>query len=254
VFARDRRNLLILLGQVPLLALAIAGLFKADVFVFGREDPNQVAQVLFLLITTALWFGSIDASREIIKERGLAARERAVGVRTSAYLASKLLVLFALAAAQTLLLAAIVFGLRRLHEPFSVYAEVVIILILTSFAAVGMGLLISALVRSEDQATSFIPLVLIPQLLFSGAIVAVDRMSEPVATLSSVVFAQWSFAGAGSALDMNDRIAAVPEYAKVSDYGNAFFNLGSTTTYLVLGAFMAVFLVGVGALLRRRSE
>jgi len=254
VFARDRRNLLILLGQVPLLALAIAGLFEADVFVFGREDPNQVAQILFLLITTAIWFGSIDASREIIKERGLAARERAVGVRTSAYLVSKLLVLFALAAVQTLLMAAIVFGLRDLHEPFSTYAEVVIILVLTSFAAVGMGLLISALVRSEDQATSFIPLVLIPQLLFSGAIVAVDRMSEPVATLSSVVFAQWSFAGAGSAVDMNDRIAAVPEYAKVSDYGTSFFDLASTSTYLVLGAFMALFLVGVGALLRRRSD
>jgi ABC transport system ATP-binding/permease protein len=253
VFARDRRNLLILLGQVPLLALAIAGLFEADVFVLGRDDPNQVAQILFLLITTAIWFGSIDASREIIKERGLAARERAVGVRTSAYLVSKLLVLFALAAIQTLLLAAIVFGLRPMHEPVDTYAEVIIILTLTSFAALGMGLLISALVRSEDQATSFIPLVLIPQLLFSGAIVAVDRMSEPVATLSSVVFAQWSFAGAGTAVDMNGRIGAVPEYAKVNDYGTSFFDVSSPAAYLVLGAFLAVFLIGVGALLRNRS-
>ena len=46
-----------------------------------------------------------------------------------------------------------------------------------------MGLLISAAVRNQDQATSFIPLVLIPQLFFGGSIVPVATMSAPLAAI-----------------------------------------------------------------------
>ena len=53
------------------------------------------------------------------------------------------------------------------------------LLVLTSWVAVGLGLVVSALARSEDQATSFIPLVLIPQLLFAGSIVSVAQMAHP---------------------------------------------------------------------------
>jgi hypothetical protein len=117
-----------------------------------------------------------------------------------------------------------------------------------------MGLLVSAAVRTEDQATSFIPLVLIPQLLFSGAIVAVAKMSEPVQSLSQVIFAQWSFAGAGTAIDMNARIAADPEYAAVSAYGTDFFDVSAGTTLLILGAFLVAFLGATALLLRSRLK
>jgi ABC transport system ATP-binding/permease protein len=252
LFARDRRNLLILIGQVPVLALAVVGLFHARVFSSEFGHPNQAAQVMFLLVTIAIWIGSIDASREIIKERAVLEREVAVGVRISAYLLSKVVVLFALAALQTLVLVGIVFALRPFHQPADTYLAVVGILVLTSFVAVAVGLVVSALVRSEDQATSFIPLVLIPQLLFSGSLVAVAKMSEPVKSLSSLVFAQWAYAGAGTLADFNDRIAADPAYAKVSGYGRGFFDVPALTTYAILAAFMLAFLVIVEVLLRRQ--
>ena len=88
----------------PPLALAIVGLFKADVFVRGVGEPNEAAQVLFVLVITTIWLGSISASREIIKERSVLEREAAVGVRLSAYLLSKVVVLFGLAIVQTVLL------------------------------------------------------------------------------------------------------------------------------------------------------
>ncbi len=160
-FVRDRRNLLILVAEVPVIALAIVGLFKGDVFSRSTGSPSNAAQLLFLLVTTALWLGSIDASREIIKERTIFERERAVGVRISAYLGSKTIVLFVLAALQTLLLAGIVFGLRPLDEPLETYGLVFAVLLMTAFVAIGIGLIISASVSTEDQATSFIPLVLI---------------------------------------------------------------------------------------------
>ena len=249
LLARDRRNLTILLGQVPILAVAAAGLFKADVFARGPGHAGNTAQLLFLLVTTSLWLGSIDASREIVKERSIAARERAAGMRLSAYVGSKLIVLCGLATLQTVTLAGIAFALRPLHEPPSVYAQCIGILVLTSLVAVGMGLLISALVRSQDQATSLIPFALIPQLFFAGAIVAVDRMGEPVGTLSAAIFGQWSFAGIGTAVDMNERIAADPKF--VSSYGDHFFDVPVGIAGIVLLGFLELFVLLVALRLRR---
>jgi hypothetical protein len=251
LMSRDRRNLLILLGQVPLLAVAAAGLFKPDVFARGAEHAGNSAQLLFLLVTTALWVGSIDASREIVKERAIAARERAAGVRVPAYLASKLVVLFGLTAIQAALLCSIVFTMRPLHESSGAYVAAVGLLVLTSFVAVGMGLLISALVRTQDQATSFIPLALIPQLFFAGAIVPVAKMGQPVSSISRAIFAQWSFAGFGTGVHMNARIAADPKFT--NGYGPHFFDVSPGVAAFILIAFLEVFVLAVGFLLTRRQ-
>ncbi|MEA2141815.1 MAG: transport system ATP-binding/permease protein [Solirubrobacteraceae bacterium] len=250
LFQRDRRNLIILLAQVPLLALAIVGLYKVDVFA-AKTDAGNAVTVLFLVVTMTIWFGSIDGAREIIKEKSVYVREAAVGVRTGAYLLSKAAVLFTLAALQTLVLAAVVFFFHRLHEGPGTYATIVGLLILTCFASVAMGLLMSAAVRTQDQATSFIPLVLVPQLFFGGSIVAIATMSTPLQVLSNAVVAKWSYAGLGSAIDLNARIAGSPAYAKVSTFGDDYFAITTGRVALALVIFVVVSFVGIFFLLRR---
>jgi ABC-type multidrug transport system ATPase subunit/pSer/pThr/pTyr-binding forkhead associated (FHA) protein len=252
LFLRDRRNMLILIGQVPLLAFAIVGLFKGSVFSATAHASDPV-KLLFLVVTTAIWLGSIDAAREIIKEKSVYVREAAVGVRMPAYLFSKAAVLFALAAAQTALLVAIVFAFQPLHESRDTYLLVLAMLLLTAFAAVGIGLVMSAAVRTQDQATSFIPLVLIPQLFFGGSIVPVATMSKPLADLSKLVVAQWAYAGTGSAVDLNARIAADKAYARVSEFGTAFFDTATRSVLLILLAFVLASFAGMAALLRRQA-
>ena len=63
-----------------------------------------------------------------------------------------------------------------------------------------MGLAISSAVTTEDQATSFNPLALIPQLLFAGAIVPLIQMGAPIELLSRVMFAngRWPRSGTRS--------------------------------------------------------
>ncbi|HEV2980104.1 MAG TPA: FHA domain-containing protein [Solirubrobacteraceae bacterium] len=243
LFARDRRNVVILLAQIPVLALAIAGLFKIKVFVRPSPDAGQAVKLTFLLLVTTVWIGMIDASREIIKEKTVFAREHSVGVSLSAYLLSKAAVLFALAAIQALVLTGIVLVFQPLHSSLHVYGTVLAIVVLTAFAAVSMGLLVSAVVRNQDQATSFIPLVLIPQLFFGGSIVAVAQMSAPLQAITKVVVTQWSYAGLGAAIDMNQRIAESPDYSKVSSFGKDYFTLSALDTYLVLVAFIFVFML-----------
>ncbi|HEY1540755.1 MAG TPA: ATP-binding cassette domain-containing protein [Solirubrobacteraceae bacterium] len=251
LFSRDRRNLIILMAQVPLLALAIVGLYKKKVF--AHSDADDSVTVLFLITTIVVWFGSIDGAREIIKEKSVFVREAAVGVRTGAYLLSKAAVLFTLAAVQTLVLAAIVFFFQPLHEPTGAYVAMAVLIVLTGFASVGMGLLMSAAVRTQDQATSFIPLVLVPQLFFGGSIVPVATMSAPLAALSNAIVAKWSYAGLGSSIHLNGRIAASPAFAKVSKFGDSYFAIAPARVDLALIVFVGVFFTGIFFLLRRDS-
>jgi ABC-type multidrug transport system ATPase subunit/ABC-type multidrug transport system permease subunit len=254
LISRDRRNLLILLGQVPVLAVLIAALFPTDVFRLGA--PRQAGasiELIFLLLTLAIWLGSIDAVREIIKERAVFARERAVGVRTSAYLVSKSGVLFGLATIQTLILCAIVFGLRRLDAPVTTYLEVAGIAAVTSWVAVAMGLALSALVNTENQAMSLIPLALIPQLLFGGQLRAIREMPGVLRAVATVTFSRWSFAGLGGTLHFYHRIALDPTgKAQLFRYGGSFFKLALGPTFAILAGFIAVLTIGVVLGLRRR--
>jgi ABC-type multidrug transport system ATPase subunit/ABC-type multidrug transport system permease subunit len=254
LFLRDRRNIIILLGQIPLLGLAVAALFKSGVFNKPPVDAGQAVKLTFLLLVTTVWIGAIDSAREIIKEKGVFVRETAVGVRRSAYLTSKALVLFTLAAIQAIVLTAIVLVFQPLHEPKSVYLAVFAIVVLTAFAAVSMGLLISAFVRNQDQATSFIPLLLIPQLFFGGSIVATAEMSAPMREATKVVVTQWSYAGLGAAIDMNGRIASDPKYGKVARFDHAYFTLSRGATYLILAGFILVTFMATAWVLKRRAR
>jgi ABC-type multidrug transport system ATPase subunit len=250
---RDRRYLRSALIQVPILGVLTALLFVSNVF--GRVPvPHYAAksaQLIFLMVTIAVWLGSINAAREIVKERNVLARELAIGVQVRAYLASKLIVLLSLAAVQTLLFAVIVFGLRSLNEPSSVGVELVMVLIATSWVAVLIGLLVSAYASSEDQATGVIPLLLVPQLLFSGAIVPVHGMTTPVRVLSLLIPARWSFATAGNVIGMQQRINTDPVFSQVSQYGQSFFSVGFVPFVLVCAVFAAGLFAGIVRLLSR---
>ncbi len=104
--------------------------------------------------------------------------------------------------AQTFFFAAIVLTLRPLHESGLVTAEFIAIILVTSWVAALLGLLVSAYASSDDQATGVIPLLLVPQLLFSGAIVQSQDMTVVVRLISLLVPARWSFAAAGHAINI----------------------------------------------------
>ena len=104
-----------------------------------------------------------------------------------------------------------------------------------------MGLLISALVRNQDQATSFIPLRADP----AAVLRRVDRGHAP--TMSAPMRRRYQGRGdavvlrrgSASAIDMNGRIAATPSTARSSRFGHDYFTLSRTSTYLILVGFTA---------------
>jgi hypothetical protein len=110
------------------------------------------------------------------------------------YLASKIFVLGVIAAAQCFLLFAPLkfFDLiGAMPMPGAAFGILQLgTMILTAVVGVALGLLISALVKTSEMATSLVPLILIPQILFSG-IVGVPEGANRVVGLTMP--AAWSF-------------------------------------------------------------
>lgn len=259
LFVRDRRNAMILAAQAVILALGAAFLFHSDVFAYNdageAEHAAQSAQLMFLMVTVALWFGSISAVRQVVSERSVLTRELATGVRTEAYLLSKAAVIGAVTALQTILFVWIVFSLRPLgNPPANAEFHVIQICILVSWVGMGFGLTLSAFARSENQATSFLPLILLPQLLFAGAIVTTKDLGQPIQWLSHLIAAQWGFAGVGNAIGMNARIAADPDFAPANHYSSNFFNHGELQVAVALVLMIAVCAAVLQARLRPSFE
>jgi len=66
------------------------------------------------------------------------------------------------------------------------------IVLITAMVGIALGLFISAIVKTSEMATSMVPLILIPQILFSG-LVGVPQNTARV--ISTVVPATWAFDG-----------------------------------------------------------
>jgi energy-coupling factor transporter ATP-binding protein EcfA2 len=170
ILASDWRNFAILAGQPVIIAALVA---------WATSDESLA---LFFAYVATLWFGCSNAAQAIVKEIPIYRRERLIGVSAHAYLTSKFLFLFAVTAMQGLLLyGCLVAGLGGTDgaPEFQITA-----LLGIALAAVGIGSAMSALARSEMQAVLLVPLVLIPQILFSGHPVSVSEMKPAVYSVS----------------------------------------------------------------------
>jgi ABC-type multidrug transport system ATPase subunit len=66
--SRDRRTLALLVGQAPILGVLIAVIFHAGVL-STPESPVAALELVFLLMTSAIWIGVTSSVREVVKER-----------------------------------------------------------------------------------------------------------------------------------------------------------------------------------------
>jgi ABC-type multidrug transport system ATPase subunit/pSer/pThr/pTyr-binding forkhead associated (FHA) protein/ABC-type multidrug transport system permease subunit len=255
--SRDKRTLWILIGQAPVIALLVGLLYPLGSLRLPDAQPTRSAQFVFLLVTAALWLGLIDSCREIVKERSIISRELAIGVRLDAYLVAKSSLLFLLSFVQCALLVVVATAVQPLHTGLPSYFGLLALLILASWSTVALGLVVSTVARSVDQATSMIPLLLIPQLLLGAALVPLARMSSAVRAVADLMVSRWAFAGSGNLIHMNTRLADAPSIAALSGYGKRFFALSPVVAATVLAGFTVLLLSVTGALLisgQRRGD
>jgi ABC-type multidrug transport system ATPase subunit/ABC-type multidrug transport system permease subunit len=249
---RDRRTLAALLGQAPLIGLLIAIPFGSVSLSGSSAAPADLMQVVFLLMTASIWLGVTGAAREVVKERGILEREFDVGLRLDAYVLAKAMALFVLSAAQVLLVMVVVVALRLGGQSPAAIFELFGLAVAVAWTSVALGLAVSAAARSVDQATGVVPLLLIPQLLFAGALIPLARMPRAVEALAELSYGRWAFAGMGSAAGLQGQFQASGDAASALGLDPTFFALTPGAAVIVLAAFALFWLFCAAALLNRR--
>jgi hypothetical protein len=171
IFRADLKNLLIVLGQPLVIGALVA-------WVSQSAPLTQ-----FFAYIATLWFGCSNSAQEIVRELPIYRRERLVGLSRGSYLAGKFLWMGGLTSFQVLLLFLVLAVCGRLSGLWPLQLGS---LILLALAATGIGLTLSTLAKSPLQAVMLVPIILIPQILFSGFTVPASDMPDSVLAVSRV--------------------------------------------------------------------
>ena len=185
------RNTRLLLADRRTLAMAavqsvlIGGLmgYAFGTFGTGPEAVTGKNALLFLLGLTSLWLGCNGASKDIVGELVIYKRERDINLSTAAFVGSK----YVVTSLFTVLQLTVVFALTALlaeRIPGRVLPQFGI-LVAGGLAGTAIGLVISAFSNTRDQATTIVPLALVPQIILAGILVPhLPRPAELFAKLA----------------------------------------------------------------------
>ena len=165
---RNIFNLLISLGSAIGLAFIVAYACRESADGQYELERNRAFGNFLFLSTVVALFLSLSASvTEIVKDRAIRLRERLLGIPPVLYLCSKVVPLLVILLVQIALYVAASFSVLGVRELWGSYW---LLLGLTGFAGLAMGLFFSALPSMTDKAASaLIPILLVPQIILSGA-------------------------------------------------------------------------------------
>ena len=226
----------IILGIAGALVGSSAGLGKGDPPSFFNPDARSILLVIVLGCT---FTGTATSIQELVKERVIYQRERAVGLSRGAYVSSKALVLGTIAALQGFVFALLTLvGRSGPADPLILPAdlEIATVAAAATVCAAMMGLALSALLPSRDMAMPVLVVVTILEVILSGAIPL--RVDWVVDYVGWVIAGNWQFTAMAASTDLNVLLGpAGGEDEWPHTIGTYLTSLG------VLGAMSAVFLV-----------
>jgi ABC-type multidrug transport system ATPase subunit/DNA-directed RNA polymerase subunit RPC12/RpoP len=257
IFLRDRGQLLlhaVLLFGFPCLVVifALNGLPQMQRLSMGpevsplqqlRETTGYVIEasrvgglvsglVMFQVILLAL-MGSNNAAREVAAERLIFEKEKLSGLRPVSYLASKVLFLAGLVAAQSLWMAVFVNFIGRFPGELALQCW---LLLLGNAAITAVSLGISSLLKSPEQA-SLVSIYLVGfQIPLSGAFLALPAMLGTVTR--PFIAAYWSWSGVVATMRDTRFYDAVQLVTQTELAGTALC-LWALASHVVLGVVLA---------------
>jgi hypothetical protein len=198
----NKQYMIINLFEAPLLAFLLASIIKyynvdpANQYGYTLMENSNLPVYLFMSVIVAFFVGLTVSAEEIIKDRKIQKRESFLNLSWSSYLMSKVLILLALSAFQSLIF--VLIG-NSILEIKGMYFEYWIVLFSTWFSANMLGLLISDSFKTVVTIYILIPFLVIPQIILSGIIVKFEKLNPAISSPSSipvygeVIVARWAY-------------------------------------------------------------
>ncbi|MER5306103.1 FHA domain-containing protein [Streptomyces lasiicapitis] len=220
----------------------------------SRLTQETAMNALLILCVGGVLTGAANAVRELVKERVIYQRERAVGLSRSAYLMSKVVVLGTITVLQAVVLTLVALLGVDLNAPagegvlLPPLVEITLAVALLAFTAMMLGLLVSALVRKEEVTMPLLVLLAIVQVVFCGALLKLHGVPG-VEQLAWLVPSRWALGAMAGTIGLGrivpGELTADPLFRHST--GVWLLNMG------MLVALSVVFGYAVARLLRRHE-
>jgi ABC-type multidrug transport system permease subunit len=178
----DWRTVLLLLAQAPFIGWLCT-------VVWGGIETDTPS-LYYVLCLSSVWFGCVNACREVVKERAVLERERFFGLSLPAYVMSKVVVLAALGLAQVVALQVAVEWKLSLQGNFLLQT---LALWGASLCGTGLGLLVSAWAKTQERAVGAIPLLILPQILFSEFSIPMEHFGKLAEWIERFMPVRWAY-------------------------------------------------------------
>jgi ABC transport system ATP-binding/permease protein len=166
----------------------------ADTYSYYQND--NLPPYIFMSVIVAMFVGIMSGSGEIIKERKTLQRESFLNLSYSAFIFAKLTYLMVLSGIQMITYVAVSQWVLQIP---SGSGHLFAILWSTTVSASIIGLVLSSIFKTMASVYVSIPFVLIPQILFSGAVIDFNKINplfaseKYVPVISEFMASRWVY-------------------------------------------------------------
>ncbi|PBQ33779.1 ABC transporter [Sphingobacteriaceae bacterium] len=198
----NKQYILINLVEVPVLVLFLSLIIR---YVDKTKEENysyfhntNIPSYFFMSIIVALLVGLTISAEEIFKDQKILKREKFLHLSRLSYLSSKVILLFAISAIQSVLFVAIGNLVLQIH---SGYLSFFFMLFSVFCFSNILGLILSSTFNSPVTIYIIIPLIIIPQLILGGAMFSYSKLSAlfgggyKVPLVANMMVSRWAYEG-----------------------------------------------------------
>jgi ABC-type multidrug transport system ATPase subunit/pSer/pThr/pTyr-binding forkhead associated (FHA) protein len=193
------------LGVVSVVIPAKAGLGYGPLY--AHHFNKDAGTILMILTVGACFSGAANSVRELIKERVIYERERAVGLSRTAYLMSKVIVLGLITALQGVIICGIGFAPRTMPREGVIFRhdpglEMTLAVIAIGFTSMMFGLVISSLVKTAEKTMPLLVMFAIIQVVFTG--ILFQLYSKPgIEQIAWLMPSRWALGALGATAELD---------------------------------------------------
>ncbi|MEX2980517.1 FHA domain-containing protein [Streptomyces sp. C36] len=197
------RTFLVIMIALPFLTGGMARLSAGTRF----ASADKANTVMLILCVGGVLTGAANAVRELVKERVIYRRERAVGLSRSAYVMSKIVVLGVITVVQAIVLSLVALAGVDTRAPggqgvlMPPLVEMTLAEALLAFTSMMLGLVVSALVRREEVTMPLLVMITLVQVVFCGGMIELHNRLV-LEQLAWLVPARWALAAMSSTIDV----------------------------------------------------
>ena len=201
ILSRDRASIFLMLAAAPLVGLMDFVLsigMKSNPFDYNTGDFFPVVLSLFVFTIYGVLVGGLSQMREIVKEDAVYKRERLVNLQILPYVLSKMWIIGLLAFYHAAAYVIIHFVAFKMPGGWAEFGLFYVTMVLATIAGMTMGLFASAVAPNQNSVPLIVILLMLPQIVISGALIPLPNAITSVASSRWGIQAFLSITGVGS--------------------------------------------------------